>query len=518
MKRYDAIVIGAGTNGLTAAAYLAKNGRRVLVVERRPVVGGLAAADEFHPGYRSAGLLHDTSRLRPWIVEGLSLPSHGLRLRETRPGVLFAAGGESLWLPGSTEDAVREIAGRAPADAERYAEYRATLDRIGRPIVEFVDSPPLDLLRPETMNPFVLLRRALSLRRIGRSDLMELLRLPPMCVADWLDEWFDDDLLKAGLALQAVSGSYLGPRSPGSNANLLLQETTCGADVLGGGPALVDALERAARGSGVEIRTGTPVHGILIDGGGASGVRLDDDEEIHGKLVAASCDPGRSLLALLPRAAVTARLERNLRRFRCRGTTAQLLLAIDGIPEFAAGNGSKFEFVRVAGDMTEIERAFDAVKYGRCSEQPVLEIHVPGSDGFAPEGHAVVSVLAHFAPRALREGWNEESATRLGDRILGRVEEVAPGISARIVAREIRSPADLEEIYGLPGGQLHHGEQSLDQLLVRPSPECSRYATPIPGLFLCGSGSHPGGGLTCGPGGLAAQAMLSASSRTKARS
>jgi phytoene dehydrogenase-like protein len=226
--------------------------------------------------------------------------------------------------------------------------------------------------------------------------------------------------------------------------------------------------------------------------------------------VAASCDPKRTFLELLPSGAVSSRLEDRIRTLRTRGTTARVLLALSGPPRFTAHPGETVEFACTGADLDDLERAHDAVKYGEIAERPVLEIHVPTASApeLAPPGHAVVSVLVHFAPYGLRDGWSDARRERLADRVLAILEQHAPGISAEVVAREVLSPVDLETRYGVSGGQIHHGEHGLDQRLVRPAPDCARYLTPLPGLFLCGSGSHPGGGLTCAPGALAAGAIL----------
>jgi phytoene dehydrogenase-like protein len=507
---YDVIVIGAGHNGLTTAALLAKSGRKVLVIERRDVVGGLAASEEFHPGYRNAGLLHDTTGVRRHVVEELQLEKHGLRMRDHRPDVLaLGSNGESLLVRGQTEPAASEIGRVSKKDEASYHEYRAFIDRIRPVLRQFLDRPPLDLVNVETIGLRDALGRALRLRRLGRRDMMELLRLPPMCVADWLDEWFETDLLKSALALPAVAGTFMGPRSPGSNMNLLLWEGAAGPGVVGGGPALVAALERAARAAGAEIRTGCAVESILADPGKIRGVVIEKGEEIHAPAIAASCDPKHTFLELLPAGAIPYRLAHRIRGFRTRGTTAQVILALNAQPAFAARPDERIEFARTGADLLEIERAFDAVKYRTIAERPILDIHVPtvAAPDLAPQGHAVVSILVHFVPQELEPSWNEAERERLGDRVVAILDKHAPGVTSKIVAGEVLVPADLEDRYGTTGGHIHHGEHALDQLLIRPVPDCVRYATLLHGLYLCGSGSHPGGGLSCAPGSLAAAAI-----------
>ncbi len=511
MSRYDVIVIGAGHNGLTVAALLAKRGRKVVVVERREVVGGLAASEEFHPGYRSAGLLADTTGVRARVVQALELDKHGLRWTAQRPDLLaLGDGGQSLLLGGDRERAVEEIAKHSARDAQRYSAYRAFLDRVRPVLRDFLDRPPLDLVHVESIGLWDLLGRALRLRRLGRRDMMELLRLPPMCVADWLGEWFETDLLRAALALPAVGGTYMGPRSPGSNFNLLLWEAAAEGAVEGGAPALVDALKKAARGLGVEIRTGTTVERILVDGAGVRGVALAGGEELGASVVAAACDPKQALLDLVPAGAIPYRLVQRMRNYRTRGTTAQILLALDSPVRFAARPDASIEHARTGSGLLEIERAFDAVKYRTIARKPVLDLHVPtvARPELAPAGHAVLSVLVHFVPYDLDAEWNDGRRERLGDRVAAILEQHVPGISSHIVAGLILGPRDLESRFGLTGGQIHHGEHALDQLLIRPAPECVRYATPIAGFYLCSSGTHPAGGLTCAPAHQAAATIL----------
>jgi phytoene dehydrogenase-like protein len=346
----------------------------------------------------------------------------------------------------------------------------------------------------------------MRVRRLGRRDMMELLRLPPMCVADWLGEFFTSPLLKAALALPAVAGDFLGPWSPGSTAALLLTEAASGPGVEGGGSAIAAALERAARAAGVEIRTGARVRAIALDKGAVAGVELEGGERIAGGRIAASCHPRTVFLDLLPPGATAFRLRERIANFRSRGTTAQVLLAVQkevALPEQAA-------VARIAGHVDDIERAFDAAKHRRFPDAEVLEVAVPSASDSAraPAGASVVSALA-FAAYQIEGGWTDAARERLAGRVIEVLDRhLLPGIRDAVVGKAVLAPPDLEERYGLVGGNLHHGEHGLDQLLVRPIPECVGYRTPITGLFLCGSGSHPGGGLTCAPGLLAAEAML----------
>jgi phytoene dehydrogenase-like protein len=514
--KHDLLVIGAGANGLTLATLAAKRGLKVLVLEQREQAGGLAASVEFHPGYKSAGLFHDSTGIRKGIIEELDLARHGLQLRGERPSVLaLDAGSGGLLIHGNVQDAAREIQSHSAADAARYPEYFGFLDKIRGVLGDFLNRPPLDLIEIESASPWELARRGLKLRRLGARAMMEILRLPPMCLGDWLDEWFENGALKAAMALPALSSTFLGPRSPASTMNMLLWEIAAGGGIQGGGPALIKALEGAAGQAGVQIRTGVHVDRILVGAKGTEGIKLRNGEELNCSRVAASCDPKSLVDKLLPKGAASLLLQERIHSYRSRGSVSQLLLAVRGPVRFMCRGDVAIEFARTGKDLMDLERSFDAIKYRKFSEVPVLDIHVPTvtTPGLSPEGHSVVSVLIHFTPRELEAGWNDESRRRLQSSVMAILERHVPGLSDSVVGSSLSTPEDLERDYSLAGGHLHHGEHALDQLLIRPVPELAGYRSPVPGLFLCGSGSHPGGGLTCAPGMLAAPVVLAAGGR-----
>lgn len=519
-QKHDVVVIGAGHNGLTAAAILARAGRKVLVVEGREVIGGLAAGEEFHPGYRSTGVLQDTAGIRRWVVADLGLEQHGLAFCSSPPPVFVPElSGPGLELFRDPGDAAEELSrhsshlrasGATSQDAERYGEYRAFLARITPVLRRLLDRPPPEIFEPGLGDLLELGRSALSLRLMGKRDMMELLRIAPMCVADYLGEWFDSELLKAALAGPAIAATWTGPWSPGTNLNLLLDEAHREGPVKGGPQALVVALERAARAQGVEIRTGARVEGLELRQGRVAGVRLQDGEILEATAVAASCDPKQVFLRLLPAGASPRQSEQNMVNFRSRGTTAKVNLALSGYPRLACRPDVTPAVIRTGETLDQLERAFDPVKYRQLSDEPVLDVHVPTieSPELAPDGHHVFSILASFAPHDLEGGWTDERKDELYQRVVSALGRYAPDLEDAIVGSEVSTPAALETRYGITGGHLYHGEHSTDQLVVRPTPECARYQTPFAGLFLCGSGSHPGGGITCAPGALAARAML----------
>jgi phytoene dehydrogenase-like protein len=516
----DVLVLGAGVNGLTAAALLARRGRSVVVVERRAVAGGLAAGEEFAPGYRHVGLLHEAGEYRPALIRELELEKHGLRAGAA-PEDVFAPQrvGSGLRLAHDPARAEEEIGRYSRRDAARYRAYRDFLGRL-RPLAErlLAEVPP----DPGRRDPAALARLAgdgWALRRLGADTMMDVLRLGPMCVADWLREWFETELLGALLAGPAVRFGFTGPWSPATNALLVRHEMLMGAAPEGGPAALARALESAARAAGAQLRLGAEARRIRVAGGQVLGVTLSDGEEIDAAAVLATCDPRTVFTSLLPPEVVGPRLRQRMEAWRAKGMTAKVHLAVSRPLRFACRPDLAVTRAFTGETLDGLERQFDFAKYRRCSERPVLDILVPTETdpSLAPAGGHVVSVLAHWTPRDLEGGWTDAARDRLGTAVLAALGEVAPDLPGSVVEIEVLTPADLEERYGLSGGHPLHGEHGLDQLLVRPAPECAGYGTPIGGLFLGGSGSWPGGGLTGRPGALAAAALAGAGAgRTRA--
>jgi phytoene dehydrogenase-like protein len=514
---FDAIVIGAGPNGLAAAARLAKGGRKVVVLERAEAPGGLSAKHEFHPGYAVPGILHDDSLVPRAIAERLGLtglPQGGLAFRRPPATYIAEANSPGILLPGDASEAAAAIGERSKHDAQSYERLHAFLGRIG-PLIGglLAEAPPS--IAPRSAGDFwQIARRGLSAFRISRKDLLELARVAPMCVADFLNERFETPLLVEALAAPVVASTWSGPWSAGTTTNLLLRECAGGEALAGGPPALIAALLAAGKAAGVELRTGTEVARIRLDRGKVAGVTLASGETIDAPVVLSSADPKRTMLKLLPPGTLPLKIEEEFRRVRSRGTAAKVHLALSGPLELKGSDGRLDEAIHIGGGhVDDLERAFDAIKYRGFSERPHLEIRVPtvADPSLAPAGHHVVSILASFAPYALDGGWTEEARERFGDAVLDVLEQHAPDVRRRLVAGEVLTPADLETRFALTGGQLHHVELALDQLLMmRPAPSAPRYRTVVPGLFLGGSGSHPGGGVRPTAGLLAAEAVLGA--------
>jgi phytoene dehydrogenase-like protein len=510
-SQYDVVVIGAGHNGLTAAALLAKSGRKVLVLEQRERVGGMASREPLGNGFSAPSVLHDTSSVRHELVRALDLQRHGMQLGDAPPAIYVARkDDDGLLLHHDGSKASDEIGRHSKRDAEQYPVFRQFIERVRGVVNGLLDAPPPAIFGEHAgIGP--LLRHAIAMRRLGKRDMTELVRIIPMSAADWLGEWFESDLLKAALVGPAVYGAFMGPRSPGSALNLLIWECRKGPLVRGGSSALVAALEKAALSHGAEIRTRARVAAVVTKNGKVLGVAVDGGGQIQSSTVAASCDPKRTVLELLPGSDGAESFRERIRAFRSRGTTAKINLALKTRVALAPGRNDVVEIMRTAAGLDEIERAFDPIKYGRCSERPLLDVFAPcASDpSCAPDGCSVLSVLAHFVPHQLSGGWDESRRAALGKNVVEILSGLIPGVQGAVGAIDVLTPVDLEKKYGATQGHIFHGEHSVDQLLVRPSPECARYETPIEGLYLCGSGSHGGGGLTCAPGALGAAAILS---------
>lgn len=507
-KTYDIIVIGGGHNGLTAATALARKSKKVLLLEKRTMLGGIAAGEEFHPGYRTSGLLHDTSGVRSQVIKEFSLEKFGLKTKKATVSIL-SKDGKNLPLSSDLDTACAAIAKFSQKDADAYREYRAFINSIKGFVQGLLNELPPDLSQFGVGQIWDLAKKGLALKKLGKKTMLEFLKVAPMSVADFLNEKFETNFIKAGIAGPAIYGSYTGPWSSYTTLNLLIWECTAGEYVVGGPQALVDALEKAARESGVEIRTGVTVDKITLDEARkVSGVRLANGETIAASLVASACTPHVTFYELLEPQQISYALEHGIKHYRSRGTTAKVNLAVNKSVNFNGVGG--VEYARTGNSFDEMEKAFDPVKYRKFSNEPVLDIYMPAAEqsGNAPAGHSVVSAMVHFAPHHFDEGWSDSTKGKLLNTVIETLTKYVPDISSSIVGKEVLSPVDLEQRYSLTNGHIFHGEHAVDQLMTRPIPSCARYATPIEGLYLCGSGSHPGGGITCMPGYLGAKMIL----------
>jgi len=489
------VVIGGGHNGLAAAATVARSGRKVIVLEARDSLGGLAARRTFHEGYSAPGVLHDTSLLRPRLLRGLDLERHGLSWREAPDIAAPSSNGETLWIGKN------DVAGVDGTNQAAYRSWMAFIERVSGVIANLMDQPPPDPVG----EVWPLFWTGLKIRRLGSSDMTELLRVGPMCVADWLRDQFSNERLSAALALPAVTGLFTGPWSAGTAAILLLQQALAGREVVGGPAALIDALEKVARARQVEFRTSAPVERIVISNQTITGVVVAG-ETIDCDTVIASCDPKQTFAQLIGEHRLPVALASDIHNLRVRGSTAKVHLALDAPLTIDA---KQVEALRTGETLDAIEQAFDPMKYRQLTTRPALDVRVWSGDGIAPNGAAVASLMVHGVAYHLEQPWDDAAREAVASNAIAALAQVCPTVRDHIVGHEVLSPADLAAEYRLTGGHLHHGEHGLDQLaFMRPTVDCARYSTPIKGLFLGGSGSHPGGGIRCVPGILAAKAVL----------
>jgi len=501
MSAWDAVVVGAGHNGLTAASYLARAGLRVLVLEQRDTVGGLASTYEFAPGFRASVGPELCGLLLPRVVADLELHRHGLDLIPVDPEA-FAPDGRTggLSLFRDPARAAEEIRRLSPKDAEAWPRFRALVDRLAA-FLRPVFSEPAPVASIEGAGDlFRLARLGVGLRRLGARPMRELLRVLPMSVADLMDEWFESDRLKACLAAPALEGVCLGPRSAGTAALFLYHRQGGATLARGGAGAVTKALASALTARGGAIRTGTAAERILVEGGRVRGVVVRGGEEIRAADVLSALSPRATFRGLVDPTRLEPGFLSEIDAIRYRGVTAKLNLAVSSVPEWGGA-----AVVHLGEGLDALERAYDAAKYGEVSERPMLRVVVPTrvDPTLAPEGRHVVSVTMQYAP------YRRGAAATIEARILDALEESAPGIGGAVLHRHLWTADDYERELALTEGSWHQGEMALDQmLLMRPVPGWARHRTPIDGLYLCGPATHPGGGITGACGRNAARALL----------
>src|SRR5688572_19569699 len=517
--RYDAIVIGGGVNGLTCAASLAKRGLRIILIEQRASVGGCAAESELVPGFTVPTLAHATGPIRSDVVEELQLHRHELHFSDT--SIQFSAlspDGRALTIWDDAHRTAEGLRGWSAKDAAAWPAFQSSLQKLGALIGGlFVNTPP-SVDKPSSRDVFALMQTFRTFRSLPKADQWRLLRWGPMAVADLVGESIETELLRAAVAADGVFGAMLGPWSAGSGLQLLLAAGNralawpAGRVVAGGPIAVARALARACERHGVEIKTGEGVQRIDIKDDRAVGVTLAGGTHVDARAVISAVDPKITFLTLCDAEHLPPEFLWRIRHYRSRGTLAKVNLALSQLPQFTGATQEMLAGrMRLAPDLDYLERAFDHAKYGRYSPQPWIEFTIPslGDPSFAPPGAHVLSAYAQFAPYELRDPgtgnrdpqlW-DTSRDAFGDCVVNTLEHYAPGIKSLIVAGETLTPLDFERGWGLTGGQIFHGELSLDQFFtMRPLLGYGNYVTPIKGLFLCGSGSHPGTGLTGGSG------------------
>ncbi len=540
---YDAILIGAGVNGLVAAAYLARAGLRVLVLESRSAVGGTTSTEEAAPGFHFESCEHDIGWISPTIVKELGLggaSANGSSLDIVRPDPSIFAPPIPMRAPalaGSrghlllqrdvrrTADAIRVL---SPSDADKWPAFTQALERMSGFLESVYASPAPRATSNEPADLLLMAGHGRRLRALGKKGMVELLRTVPMSAAELLDDWFENDLLKGTIGASGITGVMQGPRSSGTAFVLLHNHVGFQAArdsvrqlyvVRGGSSTLARLLADVARRAGADVRVGAEVASIVVVDGRATGVELANGERIGARVIASGASPRRTFMSLVDPGILEPEFVRAVRNIRFRGARAKVNLALDKLPNFVSspndptGGGAHLRAtISLSPSLDYLERAYDDAKHGRVSSKPYLEIRIPSllDPSLAPSGKHVMSVWMQYAPYRLGSAsWDAEQRDALGDLVVRTIAEYAPGFEKTILHRQVLTPKDLEDSYGLTEGSLSHGELALDQILfMRPVAGWSRYRTPVRDLYLCSAGTHPGGGITGGSGRLAAREIL----------
>lgn len=506
-EKYDAIVVGGGHNGLVCAALLAQSGKLVLVLEANEQVGGAAVTREFADGYSVSACAHLLYQLQPSVRKDLKLNPKLATVNMAT--IVLGEGGEHVRLTGN------KVSGVNASDADGYRDFHKRMTRFADLLRTFLNKTPPRLGTREFKDLSTLAQLGFDIRRLGKAEMREFLRLIGMNIFDELDERFESPLLKGAISLDAVLGTHLGPRSPNTIMTYLyrLAGNHGRTAVPKGGMGVVsDQLAAAARNAGATIRTGTPVRQIVVENGRVAGVETDDGQRFDTYMVVSNADPKRTVLELVGARHVETGFAQRINHLRARGNAAKLHLALDGLPAIAGLSKKEFgERIVIATDEHYVERAFNPAKYGETSPHPVIELTFPSfrDTSLAPTGKHVLSAVVQYAPYALKGGWDKTAKENFLKVILATLAKYAPDIEQRINASELLTPADIEREFHITGGHWHHAELTLDQFLfVRPVSSAAQYRMPLDGLYLCGAGTHPGGGVSGAAGRNAAKTIL----------
>ncbi len=520
-NKYDVIVIGGGHNGLVNAAYLARSGRKVLVVERRNVLGGAAVTEEVFPGFKFSVASYVVSLLRPEIIRDLELPRHGLEILPLDGTFTPMPNGDYLWRVNDHAKTLREIARHSKLDAEAYDDYgKAMVEmcRFVKPILAMTPPDPTSLDLRDLQSLFYLGKR---FQKLSDEDQFNQVQLLTMSAVDFLDRWFETDVLKATMSASGIIGTFLGVRSPGT-AYVLLHHYMGEIDgafrswglCRGGTGAVSNAIAAAAKEAGAEVRAESGVAKILIRNGRTHGIVLENGEEIKSGVVASSVDPRRTFMMMVGPEHLPADFVDDLQRYKFRGSSGKVNLALDALPEFTClpGVGRHLRgAISISPSVDYMEQAYDEAKYGRYSSRPYIDIVIPSimDPSVAPPGKHVMSCFVQYAPYHLKDATWDEQREHFGDTVIETLAEYAPNIKDLILNRQVLTPLDIERKFGLSEGNIFQGELTLEQLFfLRPAPGWAQYRTPIQGLYVCGSATHPGGGIMGAPGLNAANTIM----------
>jgi len=520
-SNYDVVVIGGGHNGLVHAAYLARAGKKVLVCERRHVLGGAAVTEELFPGFKFSVASYVVSLLRPEIIRDLELPRHGMEILPLDGTFTPLPNGDYLWRVNDHAKTRLEIARHSRVDAEAYDEYGKAMVEMGRfvkPILGMTAPDPTSLALKGLKDLLFLARR---FQRLPGQDKYNQVQLMTMSAADFLDQWFETDVLKATMSASGIIGTFLGVRSPGT-AYVLLHHYMGEIDgafrswglVRGGTGAISNAIAGAAREAGAEIRTEASISRILVQNGQARGISLENGDEIRANVVSSSVDPRLTFMKFVGAENLPDDFVEDVNRYKFRGSSGKVNLALDALPNFACLPGAGAHLrgaISISPSVEYMERAYDDAKYGRFSRRPYIDIVIPSltDPSVAPPGKHVMSCFVQYAPYHLKEGNWDEKREEFGDNVINTLSEYAPNLRDIILHRQVLTPLDIERRFGLSEGNIFQGELSLEQLFfLRPVPGWAQYRTPIRNLYMCGSATHPGGGIMGAPGLNAAQKIL----------
>jgi phytoene dehydrogenase-like protein len=518
------VLIGGGHNALITAFYLAKGGFKPLVFERREMVGGGAITEEFHPGFRASTLAHTLGPLRADVARDLQLDNFDCEILYPDPRVFAPTpDGMALLFYNGVAKTAAEIARISAKDSAKYAQFASSLEKTAGFFTQLTSITPPAIDKPTPEDLWSLLKTGRSVRGLGKSGIFDLLRWGPMAVADFVAEFFETELLRAVIAARGIFGAALGPWSAGSTAVLLLRAAADAHPVgsaafpRGGLGSFTRALAESAKQAGAEIRTDAEVRHILVKDGAVTGIVLGDGEEIAVEAVVSGVDPKRTFFHLVDPAHLDPTFANRMKNFRANGTAAKVNLALGSLPTFTALDATAGFLRALSGrihigpEIDYLERAFDASKYGEFSKAPWLDVTIPTilDPSLAPDGKHVLSAYVQFAPFKLKEGNWDTRRKDLGDTVIKTLSTYAPDLPSLVEGIQVITPKDLETSYGFTGGHIFHGELALDQLFtMRPVLDWARYKTPIRGLFLCGSGTHPGNGLTGASGANAAREII----------